>query len=143
MCRLQKNRRFNGPAVRHHRRHPYWAESGWLSGGLKVLVVRHGRKYYATNRLTLAAAEVRRLYRICSQIEEVIRVCKDQLALTGCQARSERAQLHHVVCCLIAFCILERERHKRGLSVHKLKRQLSFQGRSLALPAVERLRGAA
>jgi putative transposase len=140
VCRLKKNRRFNGQAVRHHRRHPYWAERGWLSGGLKVLVVRHGKKYYATNRLTLAATEVRRLYRIRSQVEEVIRVCKDQLALTGCQARSERAQLHHVVCCLIAFCILERERHKRGLSVYKLKRQLSFQGRSLALPALERLR---
>jgi putative transposase len=140
VCRLKKNRRFNGQAVRHYRRHPYWAERGWLSGGLKVLVVRHGKKYYATNRLTLAAAEVRRLYRIRSQIEEVIRVCKDQLALTGCQARSERAQLHHVLCCLIAFCILERERHKRGLSVYKLKRQLSFQGRSLALPALERLR---
>jgi hypothetical protein len=143
VCRLKKNRRFNGHAVRHHRRHPYWAERGWLSGGLKVLVVRHGKKYYATNRLTLAAAEVRQLYRIRSQIEEVIRVCKDQLALTGCQARSERAQLHHIVCCLIAFCILERERHKRGLSVYKLKRQLSFQGRALALPALERLRRAA
>ena len=44
VCRLKKNRRFNGHAVRHHRRHPYWAESGWLTGGLKVLVVRYGAK---------------------------------------------------------------------------------------------------
>ncbi len=44
VCRLKKNRRFNGQAVRHHRRHPYWAERGWLSGGLNVLVVRHGQK---------------------------------------------------------------------------------------------------
>ena len=44
VCRLKKNRRFNGHAVRHHRRHPYWAECGWLSGGLTVLVVRHGKK---------------------------------------------------------------------------------------------------
>jgi hypothetical protein len=43
------------------------------------LVVRYGAKYYATNRLTLAAAEVRRLYRVRAQIEEVIKVCKDQL----------------------------------------------------------------
>ena len=100
-----------GTPLRHHRRHPYWAESGWLTGGLKVLVVRYGAKYYATNRLTLAAAEVRRLYRIRAQIEEVIRVCKDQLGLSGCQARSERAQLHHMTCCLVAFCVLERERH--------------------------------
>jgi hypothetical protein len=143
VCRLKKNRRFNGQAVRHHRRHPYWAECGWLNGGLKVLVVRYGAKYYATNRLTLSAAEVRRLYRVRSQIEEVIRVCKDQLGLTGCQARSERAQMHHMACCLVAFCVLERERQAQQLSVYKLKQQLSFQGRSLVLPTLEQLRSAA
>jgi putative transposase len=143
VCRLKKNRRFNGQAVRHHRRHPYWAEIGWLSGGLKVLVVRYGKKYYATNRLRLSAAEVCRLYRFRSQIEEVIRVCKDQLGLTGCQARSQRAQRHHIACCLVAFCVLERERQDRHLSIYKLKRHLSFKGRSHVLPALERLRSAA
>jgi DDE family transposase len=143
VCRLKKNRRFNGQAVRAYRRHPYWADRGRLSGELKVLVVRYGAKYYATNRLMLPAAEVRRLYRFRSQIEEVIRVCKDQLSLTGCQARSERAQLHHITCCLVAFCVLERERHERQLSIYQLKRQLSFHGRSYVLPALERLRSTA
>jgi hypothetical protein len=63
------------------------------------LVVRYGAKYYATNRLTLSAVEVRQLYRIRAQIEEVIWVCKDQLRLSGCQARSERAQVHYLTCC--------------------------------------------
>jgi putative transposase len=143
VCRLKKNRRFNGHAVRHHRRHPYWAEIGWLSGGLKVLVVRHGKKYYATNRLTLSAVEVRQRYRVRAQIEELIRVCKDQLGLTGCQARSERAQVHHLACCLVAFCVLERERLDRGLSIYKLRRQLSCQGRTVILPALEQLKQAA
>ncbi len=40
VCRLKKNRRFNGHAVRQHRRHPYWTEIGRLSGGIKVRVVR-------------------------------------------------------------------------------------------------------
>jgi putative transposase len=143
VCRLKKNRRFNGHAVRQHRRHPYWTEVGWLSGGLKVRIVRYGKKYYATNRLTLPAAEVRRLYRVRTQIEEVIRVCKDQLALTGCQARSERAQLHHIACCLSAFCVLERERCDQQLSIYKLRCQLSCQGQSCPLPALERLKRAA
>jgi len=143
VCRLKKNRRFNGHAVHQHRRHPYWTEVGWLSGGLKVRIVRYGKKYYATNRLTLPAAEVRRLYRVRTQIEEVIRVCKDQLALTGCQARSERAQLHHIACCLSAFCVLERERCDQQLSIYKLRRQLSCQGQSCPLPALERLKRAA
>jgi Transposase DDE domain len=90
-------------------------------------VVRHGAKYYATNRLTLPAAEVRRLYGVRARIEEVIRVCKDQLGLTGCQAHSDRAQQHHMACCLVAFCVLARERHDRHLSIYKLKRQLSFE----------------
>jgi putative transposase len=143
VCRLKKNRRFNGQALRGYRRHPYWAECGWLTGGLKGLVVRYGAKYFATNRLMLPAAEVRRVYRVRAQIEEVIRVCTDQLSLSGCQARSERAQLHHVTSCLGAFCILERERHDRGLSIYKLKRQLSCQGRTLMLPALERLKRSA
>jgi putative transposase len=143
VCRLKKNRRFNGHAVRHHRRHPYWAEIGWLSGGLKVLVVRYGAKDYATKRLTLSAAEVRRHYRVRAQIEEVIRACKDQLGLGGCQARSERAQQHHLTCCLVAFCVLERESQDRSLSIYKLKRHLSFQGPAMALPALERLRNTA
>jgi putative transposase len=143
VCRLKKNRRFNGQPLRAFRRHPYWAERGWLAGGVKVLVVRYGTKYFATNRLTLPAVEVRRLYRIRAQVEEVIRVCKDQLGLTGCQARSARAQLHHMACCLTAFCVLERERHDRGLSIYKLKRALSCNGRSIRLPALERLWSAA
>ena len=37
VCRLQKNRRCNGPAVRSSLRHPYGAATGRLTGGLKVL----------------------------------------------------------------------------------------------------------
>jgi hypothetical protein len=44
MCRLKKNRRFNGYAVRAYRRHPDWTACGWLTGGLKVLVVSYGAK---------------------------------------------------------------------------------------------------
>jgi hypothetical protein len=142
-CRLKKNRRFNGQPLRVYRRHPYGTASGRLTGGPNVLVVRHGAKYYATNRLTRPAAEVRRRYRFRAPIEEVIRVCKDQLGLSGCQVRSARAQLHHIACCLVAFWVLERERHDGGLSIDKLKRRLSFQGRSHALPSLERLRRAA
>jgi hypothetical protein len=139
VCRLDKHRRFNGYALQYHRRHPYWAECGWLRGGVKVLVVRYGKQDDATHRLTLSAMEVRRLDGFRSQIEEVIRVCKDQLGLTGCQARSERARQHHLACCLVAFCMLERERYDRHLRIDKLKRQLSFKGRPQGLPSLERL----
>jgi putative transposase len=143
ICRLKKNRRFNNQPLRTYRRHPYWAEAGRLTGGLKVLVVRYGAKYFATNRLTLPAAEVRRLYQVRAQIEEIFRACKNQLGRNGCQARTERAQLHHLTCCLVAFCVLERERLDQGLTIYNLRRQLSCRGHMLALPALERLREAA
>ena len=105
-----------------------------------MLGVRYGANYYATNRLTLPSTDVRRLYRVRAPIEEVISVCKAQLGLNGCQARSERAQLHHFTCCLVAFGVLERERQDGNLTIDKLKRHLSCHGRMVGLPALERLR---
>jgi hypothetical protein len=75
--------------------------------------------------------------------EEVIRVCTEQRGLTGGQARSARAQMQQVTGCLVACCVLARERQAHQLSVYNLKQQLSFQGRSLGLPALERLRSTA
>ena len=107
------------------------------------MVVRSGAKYYATNRLTPTAAEVRRLYRVRAPIAAVIRVCKDHLGFTGCQARAERAQLHHMAGCLMAFGVLERERQEQPLSLDKLMRQLNFTGRASVLPALERFKSVA
>ena len=143
VCRLTKNRRCHGPPLRAYRRHPSWAERGWLTGGVKVWVVRYGAQDYATTRLTLAAAAVRRLSAFRAPVEEVIRACKDQLGLRGCHARSDRAPLPHMTCCRVAFGVLERERHDRRVSRYQLKRRLSFKGRSMALSALERLRSAA
>jgi hypothetical protein len=48
--------------------------------------------------------------------------------------------VHHVTCCLVAFCVLARERHDRGLMIYNLKHQLSCGGRTVILPALERLK---
>jgi hypothetical protein len=138
--RLTTNRRCNGHAVRAYRRHPSWAATGRLTGGFTVVVVRDGAKSYATNRLTLTATEVRRLYRVRAQIEEVITGCTEQFSLSGCQARSARAQRPHIACGLAAFCVRERERHDRGRNIDTRRRALRCNGRSIALPALERLR---
>jgi hypothetical protein len=77
------------------------------------------------DHLLLVGAEVRRLYAFRAQIGEGIRACKDQLGLNGCQARSERARLHRMTCCLVAFWVQERERHERQVSLYQRKRRLS------------------
>jgi hypothetical protein len=73
VCRLNKDRRLNDQPLRTSRRHPYGADRGQLTGDVKVLVVRYGAMYVATNRLTRPAAKARRVDRIRAQIEEVIR----------------------------------------------------------------------
>ena len=67
-----------------------------------------GRKpVYGFSLVPLVGTDrVRRLYRVRAHMEAVMRACKDQLGLTGCQARSERAQRHHIACCVVARCIL-------------------------------------
>jgi hypothetical protein len=69
---LNKNPHLNSQPVRTSRRHPYGAEYGQLASGAKVVVVRYGAMYVATNRLTRPAAEARRVGRVRAQIEEVI-----------------------------------------------------------------------
>ena len=154
VCQLKKTRVFEGRALRCYKQQPYWQAVGALRGGLKVFVVRYRRKYYATNRLTLTAKEVRTLYRKRHEVEEVIKVLKSQLSLEACQGgytRSWKATLppkegeqsHHIALCLVAYWLVERERLDQGCTWRQLKRRLILQGRQLALPALERVRAAA
>ena len=154
VCQLKKSRLFEGVALHAYRPHPYWHAIGYLSGGLKVLVVRHRRKYYVTNRLTLTAQEVRAQYRKRQEVEEVIRVLKSQLGLEACQVGYRRrgadpaqprprAQAHHIALGLVAYLVVERERLDHGVSWRKFKRRLILTGSQVAVPALERMRKAA
>jgi hypothetical protein len=154
VCQLKKNRTFDGRALQAYRHQPYWQAVGALSGGLKVFVVRYCRKYYATNRLTLTANEVRTLYRKRQEVEEVIKVLKSQLSLEACQVGytrrgaapvqpPPRAQEHHIALCLMAYLVVERERLDQGVTWRKWKRHLILKGQQVLLPALERVRKAA
>src|ERR671938_990821 len=91
VCQLKKNRRFEGRPLGCYLQQPYWQATGSLAGDIKVFVVRYRRKYYATNRLSLTAKEVRALYRKRQEVEEVIRVLKSYLSLEACQAGNTRS----------------------------------------------------
>ena len=154
VCQLKKNRRCEGRALRSYKQQPSWQALGSLSGGLKVFVVRDRRTYYATNRLTLTAQEVRRLYRTRPAVEEVMRGLKSQLSLEACQggctrswkaksSAKEGVQSHHIAVCLVAYLIVEHERLAQGCPWRQLKRQLILRASHAALPALERVRAAA
>jgi hypothetical protein len=107
------------------------------------LVVRSGATDVATPRLTLPAADVRRLSRVRAPREEVLRVGKAPLGLRGGQARSVRAQLHQMTCCVVACGVLERERQPRGLRLDNLTRPLSCRGQAVLLSALAQLKNTA
>ncbi len=48
VCPLKKNRLLDGQQIKQLKKHPYWREVGCLTGALKVVVVRNGKKYYCT-----------------------------------------------------------------------------------------------
>jgi putative transposase len=154
VCRLKKNRRFEGKPLKGYRRQPYWDAVGKVSGGIKVRVVKYRRKYYATNRLSLTAPEVRALYQRRHAIEEVFKFLKAQLGLAACQAGYKRfgpgigqagegVQAHHITLCLVAYLILERERIDQGVTLHQLRRKLIVKGLTVSLPSLARIRAAA
>jgi Transposase DDE domain len=154
VCQLKQNRPFEGRALSRYLPQPYWQATGMLSGDLKGLVVRDRRKYYATNRLSLTAKEVRVHYQRRHEVEEVIRILKSQLSLEACQVGSRRprtttarpqpcAQAHHVALCLVAYRIVERERLDQGCTWRQITRQLILNGVQASLPALERVRMAA
>jgi putative transposase len=154
VCQLKKNRRFEGRALSQYLQQPYWQATGCVSGDIKVFVVRYRRKYYATNRLSLSAQEVRSLYRKRQEVEEVIKVLKSQLSLEACQVGYRRrgaetarpqssAQEHHIALCLVAYLIVERERLDHAVPWRKFKQRLILKGQQVPLPALERVRKAA
>jgi hypothetical protein len=132
VCQLKKHRRFEGQALSRYLHQPYWQATGVLSSDMKVLVVRYRRKYYATNRLSVTAKEVRTHYKRRHEVEEMIRTLKSQLSLAACQGGYRRpgtttsrpqpcAQEHHVALCLVAYLIVARERLDQGYTGCQLK----------------------
>lgn len=155
VCQLKKNRGFNGVQLKHYRSHPYWNAVGNLAGGLRVFVVRHRKKYFATNWLSLSAKEVRKWYKCRQDVEEVFKVLKSELGLEGCQSGysrglsrfeaqpQEQTQGHHISLCLVAYLILEKECFQKGVTLRKLRRDLILKRFEIPLPALCELRDSA
>lgn len=123
ITQLRKNRCFEGKALRSYQNGPYWSQLGQIRGGIKVFVVKHGKKYFASNRLTLQRREVLEGYKIRQNIEETFK----QLVFVGlksCQVRSMKARKNHFWMVILAFSILERKSNVERCSVYELKKRV-------------------
>lgn len=139
VSQVKRNRKFNGQQVRRAHRHPYWSQVGTIDGGLKVRIVKHGKKYFVTNDLSLTPKEVRAVYKKRWGIEEAFRLLHNQLNLDTCQARSQVAQENHMRLCCVAYLLLVRESTRRNITPYQLRDDLIFGREVWDIAYVEKL----
>lgn len=126
VTQLKSNRLLDGIPLKEIQRNPYWMMEGKIAGGLKVIVVRNGKKYYASNNLTLTKKELLEFYKQRWNIETVFKMLHFKLGLDECQARKLDAQIAHYHLCLLAYAALERERFIQNQTIYAIKSDCSF-----------------
>ncbi len=126
VTQIKKNRKLNGIQLRKTYRHPYWMSQGELSGGIMISVVRNGKKYFATNDLTLTKKEILSLYQGRWLVETVFRMLHSKLGIDECESRSLHSQTTHFYFCLLAYMVLEKEKFITGKTIYQIKRDCSF-----------------
>ncbi|MCX6764029.1 MAG: transposase [Candidatus Moranbacteria bacterium] len=126
VTQLKSNRKLNGIPLKEIQRNPYWMMLGKITGGAKVIVVRNGKKYFATNDLKLSKKELLSAYKGRWNIETIFRMLHYKLGLDECQARKLNAQNAHFHLCLMAYIALEKERLTQKKTIYQIKRDCSF-----------------
>lgn len=116
--RIKKNRLFNGKKLSRYKTNPYWNEVGELKNSFRVRIIRNGKKYFATNRLSLSSSDILKTYKIRQQIEEVNKELKF-LGFMDCQARSIKAHSQYLWCCIIAFSCVEKASREADITLYK------------------------
>lgn len=123
---LKKNRIFNGMQVGQYGHTRYWTDQGIIFGNFKVLVVKHGGKYFMTNNLTCSKSELLAAYRTRWVIETLFRILHNKLGLGQCQSRSMQCQTAHITLCLMSLLILERTKLETLKTHYQLRREFTF-----------------
>ncbi len=123
---LKRNRIFNGIKVCQFASTRYWTADGIIFDDYKVLVVKHGGKYFATNNLKCSKADLLACYKTRWTIETCFRILHNKLGLGECQSRSLQCQSAHITICLMSLLILERAKIDSGKTLYQLRREFTF-----------------
>lgn len=126
VTQIKKNRKLDGIPLKKVFKNPYWMKQGTIAGGIKISVVRNGKKYFATNDLSLSKKEILSLYKGRWLVETIFRMLHSELGLDKCQGRKLDAQIAHFHLCLLAYSALEKERFVQRKTIYEIKRNCSF-----------------
>jgi hypothetical protein len=135
VCRIPKSRRFNGKQIWKAQPRGYWNQVGVLSKGLKVKAVRRRNKFYITNRLTLKANDIVKIYSQRAIIEEVFRVLKQECHWSKCHLTNEAAYERFYIVGILCFISLEYNRiNTFKQTIYKIRRQAIFGHLDVYIP---------
>jgi hypothetical protein len=108
-CRIKKNRIINCCSVAEDLLHDGDHLTGLITGTCRVLVIKNEDRFLATSLPDCTPAQVIEWYARRWVIEDVFRFLKNQLHLEECQARTKTAQKTHLMSCLIAHALIQKE----------------------------------
>ena len=123
--RLKSNRKFGEASLRMTWPHRYGHAQGELrSVEHPVLVVKDGRRYWGTNDLTLTPREVKAHYSHRHQIEETLRLLKQEFGWGNCSCRKQQAQWAHVPLGLYALVLTQQTAFAREQTIYAFRQSL-------------------
>jgi putative transposase len=124
VTRLKRNRKLGGKPVKNYYRHPYWQAQDTLEGKLKVKVFRRGKNYFATSDTSLTWKAVKKLYSLRADIEEVIKVLKQECGWNSCHQRSLHTYTQHLRLGMVTYLLLMKLARQHKTGVYTLRRRL-------------------
>lgn len=127
VTQLKSNRKFQSVPLKEVQRNPYWIMQGKISGGTEVIVVRNGKKYFATNDLRSSKKEILSRYKGRWEIETIFRMLHSKLGLDECQMRKLNAQIAHYNLCMMAYVVLRNESYIQEKTIYRIKKNCSFK----------------
>lgn len=109
VSQIKKNRKLDGISLSKLQVPKDHMLAGEITGGIQAYFFKHEDKYYCTSLSVLSPKQAQTLYKIRWSIEEVFRFLKSVLKLEKCQAIRIAAQKIHLVSCVIAYLMFQKE----------------------------------
>ena len=125
VARIKSNRLLSGERLSKK-----WPQRfGQAIGHLKkvnqeVRVIKDGKRYWVTNDVELKAVQVKKHYRRRQQIEETVRMLKQEFGWGGSSVRKAKAQRAHLHLGLMALCLTQQAALLQEQTVYAFKRAL-------------------
>lgn len=104
--RFKKSQCLSGSPIKHSIPRGYGEKIGKLANETKVKVIRKQKHFLQCNRMSWKGSKICSLYAKRWNIEEVFRILKSCLDLSGCQQHTvERQTLFVLLCCVALACL--------------------------------------